>query len=68
MHSSVWRNASAMPINKAQGHTLECAGVWLADPCFTHGLLYVAASRVAHPSHTRFAFNPDGVTRNLIPP
>lgn len=31
------RPASTMSINMAQGQTLECAGVWLADPCFTHG-------------------------------
>ena len=41
------------------GQALECAGVWLADPCFTHGQLYVAASRVDHPSRV------DGITRNV---
>ena len=53
------RPALAMTINEAQGQALECAGVWLADPCFTHGQLYVAASRVDHPSRV------DGITRNV---
>ena len=44
-----------MTINKAQGQTLQRVGVYLPDPCFTHGQLYVAASRVGLPSRIRFA-------------
>ena len=44
-----------MTINKAQGQTLERAGIYLPEPCFTHGQLYVAASRVGLPEHLRFA-------------
>ncbi|UYV76647.1 hypothetical protein LAZ67_14001572 [Cordylochernes scorpioides] len=36
----------AMSINKAQGHSLKIAGIDLGQPCFSHGQLYVACSRV----------------------
>ena len=49
------RIAFAMTINKAQGQTLERVGIYLPEPCFTHGQLYVAASRVGLPEHLRFA-------------
>ena len=49
------RIAFAMTINKAQGQTLTRVGVYLAQPCFSHGQLYVAGSRVGLPSHIRFA-------------
>jgi hypothetical protein len=35
----------AMTINKSQGQTFKVIGVDIREPCFTHGLLYVAASR-----------------------
>jgi len=47
----------AMTINKSQGQTLQRAGVYLADDIFAHGQLYVAASRVSHPDHIRFALH-----------
>jgi hypothetical protein len=48
------RPAFAMTINKAQGQTLGRVGVQLGRPVFTHGQLYVAASRVSDPSNIRF--------------
>ena len=44
-----------MTINKVQGQTLERVGIYLPEPCFTHGQLYVAASRVGLPEYLRFA-------------
>ncbi|GER52433.1 ATP-dependent DNA helicase PIF1 [Striga asiatica] len=34
-----------MTINKAQGHTLDVVGIYLKEPVFSHGQLYVALSR-----------------------
>ena len=38
--------AFAMTINKAQGQTVDRLGLYLQDPVFSHGQLYVALSRV----------------------
>ena len=40
------RLAFAMSINKAQGQTFDSVGIHLPSPCFSHGQLYVAMSRV----------------------
>ncbi|GFT18965.1 ATP-dependent DNA helicase, partial [Trichonephila clavipes] len=40
------RLAFAMTINKAQGQSLQVCGLNLENPCFSHGQLYVACSRV----------------------
>ena len=44
-----------MTINKSQGQTLQNVGVWLNDPCFAHGQLYVCMSRVGSPKNLKFA-------------
>ena len=65
------RVAFAMTINKSQGQTLSNVGVWLNDPCFAHGQLYVCMSRVGSPKNIKFAIsqvdNYDGnLTRNVV--
>ena len=47
------RLAFSMTINNAQGQTLEKVTVWLNNPCFGHGQLYVASSRVGCPDNIR---------------
>ncbi|XP_018568484.1 ATP-dependent DNA helicase PIF1-like [Anoplophora glabripennis] len=40
------RVAYAMTVNKSQGQTFSRVGVYLKRPCFSHGQMYVAFSRV----------------------
>ena len=40
----------SMSINKSQGQTFKAIGVDVSIPCFTHGQLYVAASRACSTS------------------
>ena len=42
------RPAFAMTINKCQGQTFKKVGIYLDQPIFTHGQLYVAFSRVSN--------------------
>ena len=65
--------AFAMTINKSQGQTFNRASVWLEKSVFTHGQLYVAASRVGHPDNILFAIArcaeremPDFATSNVV--
>lgn len=62
------RPAFAMSINKAQGQTLERVAVYLDQPVFGHGQLYVAASRVGRAADLRFALprGNDGSTKNVV--
>ena len=58
-----------MTINKSQGQTLAHAGVWLEEPVFAHGQLYVAASRVGDPEHIRLSVKPFSdvfMTKNIV--
>ncbi len=58
----------AMSINKAQGQTLDVAGLHLIKPCFSHGQLYVACSRVSS-SGNIFILTDDGrTTKNVVYP
>ena len=65
------RVAFSMTIHKSQGQTLKKVSVWLQEPCFGHGMLYVAASRVGDPDNIKFFIkSPEGqphyVTRNVV--
>ena len=55
----------AMSINKSQGQSLRVAGLCLSSPCFSHGQLYVACSRVGSPSDL-FAFVSNRKTNNIV--
>jgi ATP-dependent DNA helicase PIF1 len=61
------RLSFAMSINKAIGQSLKVAGVELQAPCFSHGQLYVACSRVGA-SKNLFILAPDGKTTNVVYP
>lgn len=54
----------SMTINKAQGQTLGTVGVDLRSPCFAHGQLYVACSRVGKASNLYILS--DGNTKNIV--
>ncbi|XP_046976299.1 ATP-dependent DNA helicase pif1-like [Vanessa cardui] len=59
------RLAFAMTINKSQGQSLEVCGINLEFPCFAHGQLYVACSRVGKPS-SLFIYAPQNKTKNIV--
>jgi hypothetical protein len=57
-----------MTINKAQDVTLKKVGIYLNDPVFSHGQLYVALSRVASMDDIIIATNSkiERRTRNAV--
>ena len=57
----------AMTINKAQGQSLKVVGINLESPCFSHGQLYVACSRVGQADRL-FIHAPCNRTRNIVYP
>ena len=61
------RPCFAITINKAQGQSLKVAGIHLETPCFSHGQLYVACSRVGKPDGL-FIHASDCNTRNVVYP
>ena len=61
------REAFVMTINNAQGQSLQVCGLDLETPCFSHGKLYVACSRVGKPLDLH-VHAPVGSTKNFIYP
>src|SRR3954463_15042235 len=49
----------AMTINKAQGQTIPNAGIYLPEPEFSHGQLYVALSRSISRNNVKILAIPD---------
>jgi len=62
----------AMTINKAQGQTLDHVGIYLPQPVFSHGQLYVALSRAKTSASIKILTKPsteslkEDCTRNVI--
>lgn len=58
----------AMTVNKAQGQSVPCPlGIDLSYPCFFHGELYVALSRMTNPNNLFVLTNQDGrKTKNMV--
>ncbi|XP_071901098.1 uncharacterized protein [Coffea arabica] len=48
----------AMTINKAQGQTLDFVGIYLREPVFSHGQLYVAISRAKNSNSVKILIRP----------
>ncbi|XP_027083735.2 uncharacterized protein [Coffea arabica] len=64
----------ALTINKSQGQTLDYVGIYLREPVFSHGQLYVALSRAKTAAKVRILLVPgtfegtkiDCKTRNVV--
>ena len=52
------RLSFAMTVNKSQGQTIPNIGVYLPEPVFSHGQLYVALSRATARSNIRILVVP----------
>ena len=56
----------AMTINKAQGQTLDFVGIYLREPVFSHGQLYVALSRARTASQVKLLIKPPFFDKSRI--
>lgn len=55
----------AMSINKSQGQTFKVVGINLIKPCFSHGQLYVALSRVGSKNNL-YVLAENCKTKNIV--
>ncbi|KAL6550364.1 hypothetical protein OROMI_020852 [Orobanche minor] len=72
-HQFPVRLCFAMTFNKSQGQTLDKVGLYLPQPVFSHGQLYVSLSRARHASDLRILIRPplidaisNDVTKNIV--
>ena len=56
----------AMTINKSQGQPFKALGVDLTNESFTHGMLYVALSRVGSPECLTMLVREERKTHNVV--
>jgi len=59
--------AFALTINKSQGQSLKKVGVYLPQPVFTHGQLYVALSRCGDPENTKVLIKQVEGVQGMLP-
>ncbi|CAG8698981.1 40963_t:CDS:1, partial [Gigaspora margarita] len=65
--------AFAMPIHKSQEQTMNCVGLYILKPVFSHGQLYVACSHVTTYQKLRIFLGPVNqelqfCTKNIVYP
>ncbi|KAL3827986.1 hypothetical protein ACJIZ3_022998 [Penstemon smallii] len=60
------RPCFAMTINKAQGQTLDVVGIYLREPVFSHGQLYVALSRARRSRSVKILIHPDFKENKIV--
>jgi ATP-dependent DNA helicase PIF1 len=64
--------AFTITINKSEGQMLSKAAIYLPEPCFAHGQLYTALSRMSHPNNILVMIAPStdspshNQTRNIV--
>lgn len=58
--------AFTMTINKAQGQTMGTVGIYLPEPVFTHGQLYVAFSRATSVDRVALTCPNTNSTTNVV--
>jgi hypothetical protein len=54
-----------MTINKSRGQSIKHCGLYLENPCFSHGQFYVGASRVGAQKNLKI-FAPENKTVNIV--